>query len=90
MGYFIALVIPGVILWVIGLPLAVLLILIKNKQSIFRINNEVLATRDHMVQINELQMKYGFYFMGLKLEQFYWEIVIFYTKAILILFSVTL
>lgn len=53
--------VPCIIIWVIGFPFFIFMILRKNKQN--------LATKDILI-------KYGLYYVGLTDESYYWEVLI--------------
>jgi hypothetical protein len=68
-------VIPGIIIWAVGFPGLLLLIMKKNKKSLHLDTNRVI---------------FGYLFNGYKLSRFFWEFVIMYRKILLISISVFL
>ena len=67
--YALIVVIPCIILWVIGLPTLVLVIMIKRRRKLNRDNNKVI---------------FGFLFNGYRKVRFYWEFIIMYRKVVII------
>jgi hypothetical protein len=54
-------VIPIIVIWILAFPLLVFFILLKNKKNL---------------DSPDILIKYGMFFIGLKDEYFYWEIII--------------
>ena len=64
---------PGIILWAIGFPTLLLMLMLKNRRRI---------------HLDYYRVVFGFLFNGYKFNKFYWELVIMYRKTILITISV--
>ena len=67
--------IPSIVLWTIGLPTLILIIMIKKKKFLNRDNNRVI---------------FGFFFNGYRKLRFYWEFIIIYRKITIIAICVFL
>ena len=67
--YFL-LVIPSIVVWVAGLPVLILIIMIKRRNTLYQDHNRVI---------------FGFLFNGFKNYRFYWEFLIIYRKIAIIL-----
>jgi hypothetical protein len=66
---------PGIIVWVIGVPTISLIMLYRNRKKLSR---------------SDIRLKFAFLFNGYKQQYFYWEFVILYRKIILITCAVFL
>jgi hypothetical protein len=73
--FAIALSLPGIVVWVIGVPTVSLIMLYRNRKKLSRI---------------EIRLKFAFLFNGYKQQYYYWEFVILYRKIILITCAVFL
>ena len=71
--YLYFLVIPCMVIWIIGLPAIVLLIITKRRRYLYRYDNKIV---------------FGFLYNGYKFSKFYWEFVIMFRKVIMITISV--
>ena len=60
---------PSIIIWGIGTPTLLLLVMIKNRKKITTIKNK---------------LRFGFLFNGYRKKTFYWEFVILYRKILII------
>ena len=67
--------VPGLLLWVAGIPLGTWLLLQERKDQL---------------ENNEIKSKYGFLFKGYRPSTYYWESVIMYRKVAMIFVSVFL
>ena len=67
--------IPSILVWAVGLPTMVLIIMIKRKRFLYRSSNKII---------------FGFLYNGYKLSRFYWEFVIMYRKVIMVAIAVFL
>ena len=88
MIYLFVVVIPGIIIWVIGIPLASLVMLLRNREKIMRVGKYDELSQSDKYQIIHLKMKYGFFFNGYKLGTFFWEVIILYRKISIVMVSV--
>ena len=70
--YTITLVIPCIIVWIVGMPAFLLIILVKRRRKLHRIHNRIV---------------YGYLFNGYRNSKFYWEFVIIYRKVIMVTIS---
>jgi len=86
--FLVIIVIPSVVLWVIGIPLAVFIILSKQKALILK--EEEGMSEEELARLTLLRQKFGFIFNGFRTRLFYYEVVIQYRKVVLILITVTL
>jgi len=71
--YSIIVAIPSIILWAIGFPTLILVIMIKRRSVLYQDTNKVI---------------FGFIFNGYKIQKFYWEFIIMYRKILIITISV--
>ena len=67
-------VVPSIILWVIGVPTILLLIMTKNKRRL---------------HLDFYRVVFGFLYNGYRQDKYYWEIIIMYRKIILITITVS-
>ena len=65
--------IPSIILWAVGLPTLVLIIMTKRKRFLTYTNNKIV---------------FGFLFNGYRMSRFFWEFVIMYRKIFMISIAV--
>jgi hypothetical protein len=70
-----SLALPSMIIWVLGIPAAVLFYMQKNKQNLLEIDNK---------------LRFGFLCSGYKKKTFYWEFLIVYRKIFVICIAVFL
>lgn len=71
--YSLIIAIPGIIMWAVGIPTLLLVIMSKKQRFLYRDNNRVI---------------FGFLFNGFKSSKFYWEFLIMYRKIIIITIAV--
>ena len=74
-SYCMSLTIPCIIIWVLGIPAAVLYYMYKHEQNLQGIDNK---------------LRFGFLYTGYKKKTFYWEFVILYRKILVISIAVFL
>lgn len=65
--------IPSIVIWSVGVPTIILIVMSKRKRYLNRDNNRVI---------------FGFIFNGYKSSRFYWEFIIMYRKIIMISIAV--
>ena len=90
--FMIAITLPSMILWVVGIPTFALILLMREKKNIDRITKIAVAdrTEEDKEIIYKIKVKFGFLFQGYKLETLYWEVVIMYRKILIIMVCVFL
>ena len=71
--FSLTLALPGIILWGIGFPTILLILMVKNRKRL---------------HLDYYRVVFGFLFNGYKESKFYWELTIIYRKVLLITFSV--
>jgi len=65
--------VPSILLWAIGVPTLILVIMSKRKTKLYQDTNRVI---------------FGYIFNGFKVQKFYWEFIIMYRKIFIIAISV--
>ncbi|OMJ90424.1 hypothetical protein SteCoe_7231 [Stentor coeruleus] len=67
--YSLIIVLPSIVIWVLGMPTLLLIIMIKKRMQLKKNHNRII---------------FGFLFNGYKSSRFYWEFVIMYRKILII------
>lgn len=81
-------ILPAIIIWVLGIPLAAFIMLMRNKKKILKISRFDEISKADQFSIVQLKMKYGFLFNGYKVETFFWEVIILYRKIFIVMTTV--
>ena len=81
---------PSIIVWIFGVPIALSIVLYKNRERIRQMENSNQLSKLDQHQIKELRMKFGYLFSGYKKNLYYWEIVMIFTKVFLVMVTVYL
>lgn len=79
--------IPSLILWIVGIPMVLVSILIRNKDTLDMSKKLRLENQEELSAVMTFKTRYGYLTNGYKSESYYIEIINFYKKAILYAFS---
>lgn len=86
----VVLALPSIIGWTFGVPIILLIHLVRNKKAIAQMHQQSQLSKTDQHAVKDLRMKYGFLFTGYKTSIFFWEIIVIYRKIILVMVTVFL
>jgi hypothetical protein len=86
--YLLLIIIPSLIIWVFGIPLAALVLLVRNKQIILSLDSNLELSKVDQHHIKTIKLKYGFLFNGYRIKTYFWEVVILYRKIFIVMTTV--
>ena len=81
---------PAILIWIVGVPVVLAIILYKNKPQIYQLANAAQMSKIDKNKITDLKRKYGFMFIGYKKSMFLWETVIIFIKIVFVMITVFL
>ena len=76
--------IPAVVLWIFGLPLYFYHVLRNNEAVIRSLESKEHLAKAERYQVESFMKRYGFLFVGLDKDYYYWEICVMLGKAAII------
>ena len=76
--------IPSILFWVIGLPSYFFFVLKKNKNLIKNLENKDDLPKAERFGVESFMKRYGFLFLGVNFEYYYWEVCVMIRKTAVI------
>ena len=88
--YILAIVIPALVIWILGIPFVALILMVRNKTQISHMHKFHELSKYDQTNIRSIKVRIGFLLHGFTNTKYFWEILIIYRKILIVMVIVLL